>query len=238
VFPEQYVWLIWSLMFLIPWIALYIAYPGHRKAMLWAGVFTTPFGLTEPIFVPEYWSPPSLFDLARTTGFDLESLLFCFGIGGTAAVLYNLIARSKAAPMPVSARTIARHRYHYASLATPFVLFPLIYFFPWNPIYPGIVAMAVGAFVTALCRPDLKFKIWIGGLVFTAYYLLSYGVWSGWRRVISDVCGTCRRCPASTSCPRPWKNSCSRSPSVPTGPEFTNTSPGRNVCLRRGTPFD
>jgi hypothetical protein len=172
VFPEQYVWLIWSLMFLIPWIALYIAYPGHRKAMLWAGVFTTPFGLTEPIFVPEYWSPPSLFDLARTTGFDLESLLFCFGIGGTAAVLYNLIARSKAAPMPVSARTIARHRYHYASLATPFVLFPLIYFFPWNPIYPGIVAMAVGAFVTALCRPDLKFKIWIGGLVFTAYYLL------------------------------------------------------------------
>lgn len=39
------------------------------------------FGLTEPLFVPEYWNPPTLFDLAQRTGFDLESLIFCFGIG-------------------------------------------------------------------------------------------------------------------------------------------------------------
>jgi len=50
--------------------------------MLWASLFTMPFGPTDPLFVPEYWSPPSLFDLARTTGFDIESLIFCFDIGG------------------------------------------------------------------------------------------------------------------------------------------------------------
>ena len=88
---EQYVWLVWSSVFLVPWVAAYAAFPRHRKAMLWASLFTTPFGLTEPLFVPEYWSPSSLFDLARTTGFDIESLIFCFGIGGIGAILYNLV---------------------------------------------------------------------------------------------------------------------------------------------------
>lgn len=50
---------------------------------------TAPFGLTEPLFVPEYWNPPTLFDLAQRTGFDLESLIFCFGIGGVSSVLYS-----------------------------------------------------------------------------------------------------------------------------------------------------
>ncbi|NQY26146.1 MAG: hypothetical protein HRT92_03100 [Piscirickettsiaceae bacterium] len=45
-------------------------------------MFTAPFWLTEPLFVPDYWIPPSLFYLAVTTGFNIESLIFCFGIGG------------------------------------------------------------------------------------------------------------------------------------------------------------
>jgi hypothetical protein len=69
---EQYVWLVWSSVFLVPWLAAFAAFPRHRKAMLWASLFTTPFGLTEPLFVPEYWSPPSLFDLACITGFDIR----------------------------------------------------------------------------------------------------------------------------------------------------------------------
>jgi hypothetical protein len=80
--PDQYVWLLWSTAFLVPWAALFAWFPRHRRSMVWASLFTTPFGLTEPLFVPEYWSPPSLFDLARTTGFDIESLVFSFAIGG------------------------------------------------------------------------------------------------------------------------------------------------------------
>ncbi len=44
--------------------------------MLWANLLTMPFGLTEPIFGPKYWSLPSLFNLARRTGFDQEGLIF------------------------------------------------------------------------------------------------------------------------------------------------------------------
>lgn len=52
--PDTYVWLAWSAAFLIPWAVLFLAYPQERRIMLWASLFTAPFGLTEPLFVPEY----------------------------------------------------------------------------------------------------------------------------------------------------------------------------------------
>lgn len=47
------------------WAVAFIACPAHRRTMLWASLLTTPFGLTEPLFVSEYWNPPSLFELAQ-----------------------------------------------------------------------------------------------------------------------------------------------------------------------------
>ncbi|MEQ9145632.1 MAG: lycopene cyclase domain-containing protein [Parvibaculaceae bacterium] len=169
---ETYVWLVWSSAFLAPWAIAYIAFPAHRRAMIWSSLFTMPFGLTEPLFVPEYWSPPSLFDLARRTGFDIESLIFCFGIGGIGAVLYNLLTRQRLERTLRTERQHARHRYHVWALAAPFLAFPLLYVFPWNPIYPAIVAMGAGAVATTLCRPDLIRKTWIGGLLFLIYYVV------------------------------------------------------------------
>ena len=173
--PGQYVWLAWASLFLLPWLLLYAAFPEQRRPMRWASAFTAPFGLTEPLFVPEYWSPPSLFDLALRTGFDIESLIFAFGIGGVAAVLYNVVAGRISAAMPHHGRQSSRHRYHGAALVTPVVLFLPLYFLPWNPIYPAIVAMAGGAFATFFCRPDLLGKTWIGGILFVVYYGIFLG---------------------------------------------------------------
>jgi len=140
--------------------------------MLWASLFTTPFGLTEPLFVPEYWSPPSLFNLAERTGFDIESLIFCFGIGGIAAVFYNLFTHQVPRPVGSEERHKPLHRHHYKALVAPFVAFPLLYFFSWNPIYPSILAMIIGTIANILCRPDLKSKAWIGGVLFLGYYVI------------------------------------------------------------------
>jgi hypothetical protein len=170
--PEQYVWLAWSSAFLVPWLAAYAAFPRHRKAMVWASLITAPLGLTEPLFVPAYWSPPSLFNLARTTGFDIESLIFAFGVGRIAAILYNLLTGRALMPVPTAERRSPHHKLHYWALAVPFLSFPLLYLFPWNPIYPAIVAMALGAAATMLCRPDLVRKTWMGALLFLAYYSL------------------------------------------------------------------
>lgn len=169
---EQYVWFFWSSAFLVPWLAAYTAFPRHRKAMLWASLFTTPFGFTEPLFVPEYWSPPSLFDLAHSTGFDIESPIFSFAIGGIGAVLYNLLTGHELRTVPTAERQSWRHRLHRWAIAMPFMVFPILYLFPWNPIYPAIIAMVLGASAAILCRPDLVRKTGIGTVLFLGYYTL------------------------------------------------------------------
>jgi len=168
--PHQYVWLFWASAFLIPWGMLFLAFPEQRKTMWQVSVATMPFGLTEPLFVPEYWNPPTLFDLAQRTGFDLESLIFCFGIGGVGSVLYSVLTRRHDIPMLPSEKHLPLHRHHYTALISPFIAFPLLYFLPWNPIYPSIAAMVIGAVTTLACRPDLWSKIWVGGVLFLAYY--------------------------------------------------------------------
>ena len=169
---DDYVWLVWSSAFLVPWSVLFLSFPSYRREMWWASVFTAPFGLTEPLFVPEYWNPPSLFDLAQTTGFDIESVIFCFGIGGVGAILYNILTGRVVVPVDEAERHRPLHRHHALALSSPFLVFAVIYFFPWNPIYPGIAAMFVGAAATVWCRPDLKGVTWIGGLLFLAYYIV------------------------------------------------------------------
>jgi hypothetical protein len=166
----HYVWLIWSSAFLFSWIVLCGAFPAHRRPMWWTSIFMALFGLTEPLFVPEYWNPPSLFGLAQRTGFDVESIIFSFAIGGIAAVLYNIILHKRMEVLSPAERHQWRHRWHRWALAAPFVLFPVLYFLPWNPVYAGIAAMVLGAIAAVLCRPDLKSNTLLGGVLFLALY--------------------------------------------------------------------
>jgi hypothetical protein len=166
----QYVWLLWSSAFLVPWALLYFVWPALRPHMLQVSAATSLLGLAEPIFVPEYWNPPSLFDLAQRTGFDIESFIFCFAIGGIASVLYSALARRQPGAVPAAERSSARHRLHPLALMTPYIAFPLLYALSWNPIYPGIVALAIGAASTVACRPELGRKTLLGGLLFVGLY--------------------------------------------------------------------
>lgn len=166
----RYVWALWSSAFLLPWLLLWLLAPAFRAVMWRASLTTMPFGLTEPLFVPAYWNPPSLFELAQKTGFDLESLVFCFAIGGVGSVLYNALTRRRLTTVPSETRELNRHGLHRAALFVPIVTFIGLYWLPWNPIYPAIVAMATGGVATALCRPDLAPKTLVGGGIFLGFY--------------------------------------------------------------------
>lgn len=171
----QYVWLIWSLIILALWFIIYLTQKEVRKEMLKMSLITMPFGLTEPLFVPEYWFPPSLFGLAEKTGFDIESLLFSFAIGGIGTVLYNLIFKSTYALIPPGDRKHSRHTLHRYILIFPVIAFGVLSFFTdLNHIYCGIIAMFLGGLATLYCRPDLKGKIWVGGLLFTVLYFVYF----------------------------------------------------------------
>src|SRR3990167_1057336 len=92
----QYIWLIWSLILIGVWLVIYLLLDtkDKKREMFVVSAWTSLFGLTEPLFVPEYWAPPSLFNLALRTGFDIESLIFCFAAGCIVASLYEAVFRS------------------------------------------------------------------------------------------------------------------------------------------------
>lgn len=144
--------------------------------MLLVSLGTMLFGLTEPLFVPDYWTPPSLFNLAERTGFDIESFVFSFAIGGIGSVTYTLVFPAVPVPLDESERSNTRHRFHLYMLFVPFVVFPLLAILTnLNHIYCGILALSGGALATLYCRPDLMRKILVGGMIFAVLYFFYFG---------------------------------------------------------------
>ncbi len=173
----QYIWLIWSLILIAIWFAIYafIGSKEQRKEMLTVSAWTSLLGLTEPLFVPAYWLPPSLFNLAARTGFDIESLIFSFGIGGIAFVLYGLFFKSREVPVAEHERHMRRHRFHlWAILSAPAIFVALFLTTNLNPIYTAVIAMLAGGLATWYCRPDLKMKMITSAFLFLALYFIYF----------------------------------------------------------------
>lgn len=173
IFEPQFAWFVGSAILLAIWIALYAAVKdrGLRRAMLGVSLWTSLLGLTEPVFVPRYWNPPSLFNLASRTGFDIESLIFSFAIGGIAVVLYELLFRAAHEPMTTRERSLPRHRYHlWAFFSGPIAFAILWSATPLNPIYSAIFSMGIGGAFALLCRPDLLAKMLASAAIFFGLY--------------------------------------------------------------------
>src|SRR3989344_8680720 len=151
----QFVWLIWSLILIAIWLIIYVFLDSKdkKKEMFVVSLWTSLLGLTEPLFVPEYWAPPSLFNLALRTGFDIERLIFSFGIGGIAGILYGRIFRKKDVSMSTKEHHLPRHKFHiWMLLSAPTVLIALLLTTDLNPLHSSIIAMIVGGLATWYCR--------------------------------------------------------------------------------------
>lgn len=173
----HYAWLIWSLLALIPWGIIYFSLCNREKKreMLVVSFWTSLIGFTEVFFVPLYWSPPSLFDLALRTGFDIESFIFSFAIGGIAVVAYDAIFRVSDRKVLSHEKHSPRHRYHLLALVSAPVIFVTLFSISsLNPIYSAIIAMVVGGIATWYCRPDLKNKMFASALIFLGIYFVYF----------------------------------------------------------------
>ena len=171
----HYAWLYLSVFVFFVWLVVYVFLPKKhsRKEMLVVSFWTALLGLTEPLFVPAYWNPPSLFDLAQRTGFDLESLLFAFAVGGIAVAAYETAFNPR--HKKISRHERHQHWFHvWAVVSAPLVFILLLLTTNWNPIYSASFALLVGFFTTWYCRPDLVTKMFVSGLFFTAMYFISF----------------------------------------------------------------
>lgn len=172
---EIYVYLIFSLGILAVWIILWFLNSKSRKEILKVSFWTMFLGLTEPFFVPEYWNPLTLFNLAKRAGFDIESLIFSFAIGGIVSVFYETIFKAEHHNIHLMEKFAPRHRFHFwAMISAPVAFFALIAAANINPIYSAAIACVVGFFTSWYCRPDLLKKMLVSGFLFLAFYFFAF----------------------------------------------------------------
>jgi hypothetical protein len=178
----------------------------NQHEFWWGTLACGLLGFTEPLFVPEYWSPPSILSYGR---WDLESFLFCAFVGGIAGVApewgplrrlfqsidYGIWRMSRgiyewyqrltgAAPLRASSDIPAspsEMRQNNAILGAIFLgAFGFTAQLGLNVIYDSaLTCLVVGAYV-AWYRPRLRWQVWAGGIVFTVIYAVVLVI-TGWR---------------------------------------------------------
>jgi hypothetical protein len=122
--------------------------------------------LTNILFVPQYWTPPSLFDLDQRIRVGIEDVLWAAAVGGIASVIGEILLKEKLSAI----RKGPRER-HYTPFVVVIVVFIALQF--WRPdktIYNTIVAFAIGALVIAYLRRDLVPSMLVGALSFAVLY--------------------------------------------------------------------
>ena len=138
----------------------------HRAEIRWGSLISAPMALTSLLFVPQYWTPPSLFDLDQKIRVGIEDVLWAAAVGGIASVIGEILLRERLAKM----RGLPRKR-HFAPFVVVVVVFvALDLWHPGKTIYNTIIAFAVGAPVIAYLRSDLIPSMLVGALSFTVMY--------------------------------------------------------------------
>lgn len=174
-----YAYLLFSSALAAVWLILYAFRADIRREMVLVSFGTMFLGLTEPLFVPEYWNPPTLWNLARTTGFDLESLLFSFAVGGIVFAAYHVIFGVAPSESMAHERRHPRHRYHVlAVFSSPALFVILLALTRLNPIYSAAIALAAGFLATLYCRPDLWLKMIVSGVLFFFLYFIVFALFN------------------------------------------------------------
>jgi len=170
-----YAYLTLTVALSVIWVALYLLRHDLRASIWRVSAATALLAITEPLFVPRYWNPFTVFNLARRTGFDLESILFSFAIGGIVFAAYELLFHVVSVATSAVERSKGRHRQHTLAILSPFLLFAILSVTTrLNPIYSSAIALVAGFFATLYCRRDLWLKMVVSGALFLAIYFFVF----------------------------------------------------------------
>ena len=162
----HYSYLVGVLIFGAAWVACYVLGKKYRAEIRWGTLIAAPMALTSLLFVPQYWTPPSLFNLDQKIRVGIEDVLWAAAVGGIASVVAEILLKER-----LSAIRKAAHKRHFAPFVVVVVVFIALEF--WHPgktIYNTIIAFAVGALVIAYLRSDLLPTMLTGALSFTVLY--------------------------------------------------------------------
>ena len=173
----QYSYFSGAIIFLTAWLILFLWQRRYHAEMLSGTLLSTPFAFTAFLFIPQYWTPPSLWNLDARYGIGVEDFLWSAAVGGIASVASEIFFRGQL----VRSR-VAQPDPRWAPLiVVVVVLAVLVSLFRNHVMYDTIAALLVGAATVAVLRPDLIGRMTRGALIFAviygllfAYFLLLY----------------------------------------------------------------
>jgi hypothetical protein len=169
----QYAYFIGSIILFVVWLCIYFYRKDLRKEIIFGSVIALPFGLTEIIVVPEYWSPASLFNLIERFELGVESFLFSFFVGGIAVVVFEVINKKR------TTQKWFDRKIHFL----PFIFFILTYlvmelFLPYLTIYNLTFSLLLGAVIIGFIRKDLIKQIIFSGIYFSVIYFFLFYIFT------------------------------------------------------------
>src|SRR5947208_16498439 len=91
----HFAYLVGALLFDAAWLACYLIGKGYHPQIIWGTAITTPLALTSFLFVPQYWTPPSLFDLDARFQVGIEDFLWAGAVGGIASVVGEIFLKER-----------------------------------------------------------------------------------------------------------------------------------------------
>lgn len=166
----HYSYLFGVLIFGAAWLACYLIGKSYRAEIRWGTLISAPMALTSILFVPQYWTPPSLFDLDQKIRVGIEDVLWAAAVGGIASVVAEIFLKER-----LSALRKGSRKRHFAPFIVVVVVFILLQLWrPGKTIYNTIIAFAIGAVVIAVLRSDLIPTMLTGALSFTALYFVLF----------------------------------------------------------------
>ena len=132
----------------------------------WDTLLAAPLALTSLLFVPQYWTSPSLFNLDQKIRVGIEDFLWAAAVGGIASVVGEIFLREK-----LGAIRKSRHKRHYAPFVLVVIVFVALYFgLHWKTMNATIVSFAVGGLVVGFLRRDLVPLMLTSAVSFTVLY--------------------------------------------------------------------
>lgn len=166
----HFAYLVGALLFDAAWVACYVIGKKYRPQIIWGTVVTAPLALASFPFLPQYWTPPSLFDLDARIRVGIEDFLWAGAVGGIASVVGEIVLKER-----LAARRKQPRKKHYAPFVVMLGVFLILWFIqPNKNIYSTAIAFAVCAVVVAFLRSDLIPTMLVGAAVFTILYFLLF----------------------------------------------------------------
>ncbi len=167
----MYEYLLGSLSLLFIWIIFYSKRKDLRKQTLWTSSIVMLFAFMGPLYVPEWWKPPTLFDLASKTGLDIESFIFSFAIGGLIASVYYHIFKVKSKKIETKKGIRIDALFFAMIIFAGFLLFTEI-----HPAHSSAISMFLGGIIILIKRRDLLRKVIFTSSFFTISYLIGFKI--------------------------------------------------------------